>query len=102
MKKSLLTILGLSANLFLTGCADDQARQQIADTNQRLNQMQQNIVVLDNKLTNQKVLDLLNQIGDLQTQIAAGRPSGGGPDGSQGQHRTYPFHNPQVKHRGGC
>lgn len=70
MKKSLLVILGLSANLFIIGCADDQARQQIADTNQRLNQMQQNIVVLDNKLTNQKVLDLLNQISDLQTQIA--------------------------------
>lgn len=69
MKKSLLTILILSANLFLIGCADDQARQQIADTNQRLNQLQQNIVVLDNKLTNQKVLDLLNQIGDLQNQI---------------------------------
>lgn len=69
MKKSLLAILGLSANLFIIGCADDQARQQIADTNQRLNQLQQNIVVLDNKLTNQKVLDLLNQISDLQNQI---------------------------------
>lgn len=69
MKKSLLAILGLSANLFVIGCADDQARQQIADTNQRLNQLQQNITVLDNKLTNQKVLDLLNQISDLQNQI---------------------------------
>lgn len=69
MKKSLLAILGLSANLFIIGCADDQARQQIADTNQRLNQLQQNITVLDNKLTNQKVLDLLNQISDLQNQI---------------------------------
>lgn len=69
MKKSLLTILGLSANLFLIGCADDQARQQIADTNQRLNQIQQNMGVLDNKLSNQKVLDLLNQISDLQNQI---------------------------------
>lgn len=69
MKKSLLTMTILSANLFLIGCADDQARQQIADTNQRLNQLQQNIVVLDNKLTNQKVLDLLNQISDLQNQI---------------------------------
>lgn len=70
MKKSLLTILILSANHFLSGCADDQARQQIADTNQRLNQIQQNVVVLDNKLTNQKVLDLLNQITDLQSQIS--------------------------------
>lgn len=70
MTKRLLTILGLSANLFLTGCADDQARQQIADTNQRLNQIQQNVGVLDNKVSNQKMLDLLNQINDLQTQIS--------------------------------
>ncbi|MEN9947095.1 MAG: hypothetical protein RLZZ293_1481 [Pseudomonadota bacterium] len=69
MKKSLLAILGLSANLFLIGCADDQARQQIADTNQRLNQIQQNVGVLDNKVSNQKVLDLLNQVSDLQSQI---------------------------------
>ena len=69
MKKSLLTVLGLSANLFLIGCADDQARQQIADTNQRLSQIQQNVGVLDNKVSNQKVLDLLNQVNDLQTQI---------------------------------
>jgi len=69
MKKSLLTILGLSANLFLIGCADDQARQQIADTNQRLSQIQQNVGVLDNKVSNQKLIDLLNQINDLQTQI---------------------------------
>lgn len=69
MKKSLLAILVLSANLFLLGCADDQARQQIADTNQRLNQIQQSVGVLDNKVSNQKVLDLLNQINDLQTQI---------------------------------
>lgn len=71
MKRSLLAILGLSANLFLLiGCADDQARQQIADTNQRLNQIQQNVGVLDNKVSNQKVLDLLNQINDLQNQIS--------------------------------
>lgn len=69
MKKSLLAVLGLSANLFLIGCADDQARQQIADTNQRLSQIQQNVGVLDNKVSNQKVLDLLNQVNDLQTQI---------------------------------
>ncbi|MDD3266499.1 MAG: tetratricopeptide repeat protein [Burkholderiales bacterium] len=69
MKKSLLTILWLSASLFLIGCADDQARQQIADTNQKMNQLQQNVAVLDTKLTNQKVLDLLNQIDGLQTQI---------------------------------
>jgi len=69
MKIRLLAILGLSANLFLTGCADDQARQQIADTNQRLSQIQQNVGVLDNKVSNQKLIDLLNQINDLQTQI---------------------------------
>ena len=69
MKKSLLMVLGLSANLFLSGCADDQARQQIADTNQRLTQVQQNVGVLDNKVSNQKLLDMLNQITDLQSQI---------------------------------
>ncbi len=69
MKKSLLTISILSANLFLLGCADDQARQQIADTNQRLNQLQQSITVVNNKLTNQKTLDLLNQIDNLQNQV---------------------------------
>lgn len=70
MKNRLLTILLLSANLFLIiGCADDQARQQIADTNQRLTQLQQSIGVLDNKVSNQKVLDLLNQVSELQNQI---------------------------------
>jgi TolA-binding protein len=69
MKISLLAILLLSANLLLIGCADDQARQQIADTNQRLSQIQQNVGVLDNKVSNQKILDILNQVNDLQTQI---------------------------------
>ncbi len=69
MKKSLLAVLGLSANLFLLSCADDQARQQIADTNQRLNQIQQSVGLLDTKVSNQKLLDLLNQISDLQAQI---------------------------------
>jgi TolA-binding protein len=70
MNKSLLTIFGLSANLFLIGCADDQARQQIADTNQRLSQIQQNLGLLDNKISNQKMLDLLNQVDELQNQIS--------------------------------
>ncbi len=93
MHKSLLTILGLSANLLLVGCADDQARQQIADTNQRLSQIQQNVGVLDNKVSNQKVLDLLNQIDGLQTQISQlngrvanleqGQSSGQGDQGQQ-------------------
>lgn len=69
MKIRLLTILILSANLFLIGCADDQARQQIADTNQRLSQIQQNVGVIDSKVSNEKMIDLLNQISDLQTQI---------------------------------
>lgn len=69
MKIRLLTILGLSANLFLIGCADDQARQQIADTNQRLDKIQQNVGTLDNKVSNQKELDLLNQLNDMQNQI---------------------------------
>lgn len=69
MKRSLLAILVLSANLFLIGCADDQARAQLADTNARLAQMQQNVNVLDSKIANQKLLDILNKLDDLQNQI---------------------------------
>lgn len=69
MKRSLLAILALSANLFLIGCADDQARAQLADTNAKLSQMQQNVNVLDSKISNQKLLDVLNKLDDLQNQI---------------------------------
>jgi TolA-binding protein len=69
MKKRLLIILGLSANLFLIGCADDQARAQIADTNAKLSQLQSNVGVLDNKVSNQKLIDILNKQDSLQNQI---------------------------------
>jgi len=69
MQKRLLTILGLSATFFLIGCADDQARQQIADTNARLNKIQDNVSVLGTKVSNQKLLDILNKLDDLQNQI---------------------------------
>ena len=69
MKRSLLAILVLSANLFLIGCADDQARAQLADTNLRLSQMEQTVGVLGNKVSTQKMLDLLNKLDDLQNQI---------------------------------
>lgn len=69
-KKSLLIILlGLSANLFIIGCADDQARSQIADTNAKLAQLQSNVGVIDNKVSNQKMIDILNKLDDLQSQI---------------------------------
>ena len=95
MKKSLLTIIGLSANLFLIGCADDQARQQIADTNQRLSQIQQNVGVLDNKVSNQKLIDLLNQINDLQTQI--NQLNGRVSNLEQGQKTGQSDQNQQVQ-----
>jgi TolA-binding protein len=67
--KSLLTIIVLSASLFIIGCADDQARSQITDTNIRLSQVEQTVGVLGNKVSNQRVLDLLNKIDDMQNQI---------------------------------
>ncbi len=59
----------LSASLFIIGCADDQARSQIADTNIRLSQVEQTVGVLGNKISNQRVLDLLNKLDDVQNQI---------------------------------
>ncbi len=69
MKKCLLAVVVLSANLFLIGCADDQARAQLADTDARLSQMEQTVSVLGNKVSNQKMLDILNKLDDLQNQI---------------------------------
>ena len=69
MYPRLLIILGLSANLCLIGCADDQARAQIADTNVKLTQLQSNVGVLDNKVSNQKLIDILNKLDNLQSQI---------------------------------
>ena len=68
-KRSLLTVIGLSASLFLIGCADDQARAQLADTNYRLAQLQKNVGLLDTKVDNQKLIDMINQLDSLQNQI---------------------------------
>jgi len=65
MKKSLLTILGLSANLFLIGCADDQARAQIADTNAKLAQLQSTV----GNVNNNPQITTLNKLDELQSQI---------------------------------
>jgi TolA-binding protein len=59
----------LSASLYLIGCADDQARAQIADTNIRLSQIEQTVGVLGNKVNNQQVLDLVGKIDEMQNQI---------------------------------
>lgn len=69
MKKSLLTIFALSANLFLLGCADDQARAQIADLNARMAQLQDNLGTVSNKVSGQKAIDTLNKLDNLQNQI---------------------------------
>lgn len=69
MKKSLLTMLILSANLLTLGCADDQARAQIADLNNRLSQMQDSVSTVNSKLSGQKTLDVVNKMGDMQDQI---------------------------------
>ena len=68
MKTKTFVLTILTASL-IAGCADTTARNQIADTNQKLTVIQQNVGVLDNKVSNQKVLDLLNQVSDLQNQI---------------------------------
>jgi TolA-binding protein len=69
-KKCLLIVLfGLSASIFLSSCADDQARAQIADTNARLAKLQGNVGVIDNKVSDQKMIDVLNKLDSLQSQI---------------------------------
>ncbi len=62
-------MFALSANLFLIGCADDQARSQIADLNNRLSQMQEQVSTVNNKVGGQKSLDVVNKLSDLQDQI---------------------------------
>ena len=59
----------LSTTILLYGCADNQSRSQISDTNTRLSQLETNIGVLDNKVSNQKVIDTLNKLNSLQSQI---------------------------------
>jgi TolA-binding protein len=68
-KKRLLTAIGLSANFFLMGCADDQARSQIAATNAQLTQLQETVGVLNTKVSTQKLVDILNKLDELQNQI---------------------------------
>ena len=69
-KKCLLVVsLLLSTNIFLFGCADDAARAQIADTNARLDKLQGNVGVIDNKVSDQKMIDVLNKLDNLQNQI---------------------------------
>ncbi len=65
--KSLLVIV--LANFLLMGCADDQARAGLADTDIRVSQLEQNVGVLNNKVANQKLVDLINKLDDLQSQI---------------------------------
>lgn len=67
-KKCLLIVSILSTN-FLTSCADDQARAQIADTDKRLSQLQQSVGLLGTKVKNQKMLDVLSQLDKMQSQI---------------------------------
>jgi TolA-binding protein len=67
--KSLAILLYCCIGLY--SCADDQARQEIASTNQHLTQLQQNVSVLDTKVSNQKLLELLNRTEDMQNQINA-------------------------------
>ena len=70
MYKRLLIIFILSANLILLiSCADDQARSDIADTNNKLSQIQSKISVINTKMTNQKMIDIINKQDELQNQI---------------------------------
>ena len=70
MQKKCLLVVVLLANIFLLyGCADDAARSQIADTNARLDKLQGNVGVIDSKVSDQKMIDILNKIANLQDQI---------------------------------
>lgn len=69
MKKRLLTAIGLSATFSLIGCADDQARSQLAATNAQVAQLQETVGVISTKVSTQKLVDILNKLDDLQNQI---------------------------------
>lgn len=69
MKKRLLTAIGLSATFFVVGCADDQARNQIAATNAQVSQLQETVGVIGTKVSTQKLVDILNKLDDLQNQV---------------------------------
>lgn len=70
-KKSLLVNLAvvflLSSSLI--SCADEAAREQIADTQIQMSKMQKDLNTLNTKVNNQKGLDLMAQINGLQSQI---------------------------------
>jgi len=51
------------------GCADDQARSQIAATNTQVTQLQETVGVLNTKVSTQKLVDILNKLDELQNQI---------------------------------
>lgn len=69
MKNSLLAIIALSANLYLIGCADEQARTKIEDTSMQVDKLQKRVGQIDKQISNQKSLNLLNKIDELQNQI---------------------------------
>ncbi|MCE3267788.1 MAG: hypothetical protein K0R49_40 [Burkholderiales bacterium] len=69
MQKRLLTAIALSATFFLIGCADDQARAQLASTNAQVAQLQETVGVLGTKVSTQKLVDILNKLDELQNQI---------------------------------
>ena len=69
MNKCLLATLVCLANILLVSCADEQARVQLGDTNARLSSVEQNLGLLNTKVSNQKVLDILNKLENIQTQL---------------------------------
>ena len=69
MKKCLLVVLALLANIVLVGCADEQARTQISDLNTRVSQLEANVSAANNRNSSQKSIDVLNKLDDLQNQI---------------------------------
>lgn len=69
MFKRLLTALSLLATFFLIGCADEQARTQLASTNAQVAQLQETVGVLGTKVSTQKLVDMLNKLDELQNQI---------------------------------
>lgn len=76
----------------MSGCADDQARAQIEDINTRLSQIQDNLSSINNKVSGQKSLDLVNKVSDIQDQI--NQVNG---EISSLKHRQQQFQNTQTQ-----
>jgi TolA-binding protein len=66
-KARLLSIVIALTGLF--GCADNQAREQIIDTNNKLSQLQDTVTAINVRLARESAIGTINQLNNLQGQI---------------------------------